>query len=129
MIAWRRGTYRRVLLIGPFAVKFPRLRRFTDGAWCNREESRLYRETSHEILCPVLHIGPFGFWLVMPRALPMPDLSMSEKIPHVEMMLRFQRETGQELGDVKGTNAGMLSGRFVMIDYAGFPPRARTEFV
>ena len=64
-----RGSQRRTLVIGPVAIKLPRLRRLRAGLRANREERRIWREGWHRYypeLCPILGWLPFGVALVMP---------------------------------------------------------------
>ena len=67
-----RGTYRRVLLFGRYAVKVPRLRHFVAGRRCNRWEREIWRVWrpifSWQNICPVLASDPWGLVIVMPRA-------------------------------------------------------------
>lgn len=66
------GSFRRVFLIGHYAVKVPRLRNFVQGLRCNRWEREMWRvwrpAFGWESLCPVLLADPAGLVLVMPRA-------------------------------------------------------------
>jgi hypothetical protein len=66
------GVFRRVVLIGPWALKFPRLNALLPGMQCNRWEREMWqvwRPIFHwSNLCPVLASDPLGLVVVMPRA-------------------------------------------------------------
>src|SRR5512135_991167 len=66
------GVYRRVLLIGRFAIKVPRLRHMLSGLRCNRWEREMWRTWrpifKWENLCPITIADPLGIFVVMPRA-------------------------------------------------------------
>ena len=66
------GVFRRVLLIGGYAVKLPRIRHFTAGMRCNRWEKEMWQcwrpKLGWQNLCPVLFADPLGVVVVMPRA-------------------------------------------------------------
>ena len=66
------GVFRRVLLVGPWALKFPRWNALLSGMQCNRWEREMWRVWQPIFhwsnLCPVLASDPFGFIVVMPRA-------------------------------------------------------------
>ena len=66
------GVFRRVLLIGRFAIKIPRLRNASQGLRCNRWEREMWRTWrpvfGWQNLCPIEFADPLGFVVVMPRA-------------------------------------------------------------
>lgn len=67
-----RGTARLTICIGPWALK---VARNATGRRCNRFEADLWARTTtrrRNMLCPVLARLPFGLWLLMQRAEPLP---------------------------------------------------------
>lgn len=108
----RAGVGRRVLLVGPYAVKVPSLHNgwlyFIYGLLGNLLEALRWEATRHPQLAPVLHRGPLGLWLVMRR------------YPHV----LTRRLTAEELAtlpflevDNNGENIAWDGQRFVLLDY------------
>jgi hypothetical protein len=68
-----RGTSRRTICIGPWAVK---IARNDTGRRCNSFEAELWARTTarrRAMLCPVLACLPFGLALVMQRAVPLSE--------------------------------------------------------
>lgn len=125
---FHRGTYRWVLLLGRWAIKVPRPARLRGGLWCNREEMRVWELTKHALLCPVVSCGLRGAWLIMERAETLPPAgSVAIRVARLEMITKYQRDTGLEAPDNKHENLGYLDGRMVVVDYAGFPPWVRAE--
>jgi hypothetical protein len=75
-----RGTVRRTICVGPWAVK---IARNATGRRCNRFEADLWAMTTarrREMLCPVLARLPFGLALVMPRAQPLSEWQKDQLI-------------------------------------------------
>jgi hypothetical protein len=68
------GVFRRVILVGRYAVKVPRLRNTLSGLRCNRWEREMWRTWrpifGWENLCPVTFADPLGLFVIMPRATP-----------------------------------------------------------
>jgi hypothetical protein len=66
------GVYRRVVITGNIAWKFPRWRRFAEGMRSNRWEREMWNIWrpiyGWRSLCPVLFADPLGLVVVMPRA-------------------------------------------------------------
>lgn len=66
------GAFRRVILMGRFAVKIPRARNILQGLRCNRWEREMWRiwrpVFGWENLCPIVLADPVGLFVVMPRA-------------------------------------------------------------
>ena len=109
------GAYRRVFLLGGFALKVPRLCHFAGGLWSNRWEREMCRTWQPvfgwRILCPVLFSDPFGFLVVMPRAAQPIDFSEITSLPHA------YPDIGAE---TKAEDYGRFQGRVVALDY-GLP--------
>jgi len=66
------GIFRRVILIGNFAVKIPHFRNISSGLRCNRWEREMWYRWrpifEWESLCPIIFADPVGLLVVMPRA-------------------------------------------------------------
>lgn len=101
------GQTRTVLLVGRFAIKFPRIangwRFFLMGMLANVNERRWSGFDAR--LCPVLWCAPLGLMLCMRRAEPWPDDQ-----PPPEMK-------GLPFLDSQSSNFGVLDGAVVSIDY------------
>lgn len=107
-----RGNWRRVLLIGPFAVKIPRRER-AKGAMClNRWEHEMWTmwrpRFGWEHLCPVLWCDPSGGILIMRRATR--DATF-EEIDALEL------SDPEPTCEYKAEDWGHLDGRLVVLDY------------
>ena len=63
------GVYRRVFLMGRFAIKIPRLRRIVSGLRSNRWEREMWYRWRPIFgwtnLCPIILADPFGFVVVV----------------------------------------------------------------
>jgi hypothetical protein len=63
------GVFRRVIVLGRVALKFPRPYEFARGMRCNRWEREMWyvwrAKYGWENLCPILFADPFGFFVVM----------------------------------------------------------------
>jgi hypothetical protein len=129
LLRWERGTFRFVVLLGPWAIKVPRLSKCADGAWCNREEMRISAAAGDARFCPVLWASRRGWWLVMRRATPLTGkpTTTAEIITHVQELMSLQDDTGIPVEDAKAANLGMLGDQLVIFDYAGLPPHAKRE--
>lgn len=113
-----RGSSRIVILIGRYAIKFPRasgLRRVRQGLRCNQAEVDAWKERRYPNLCPILWSSPGPLVVVMPRARIMSNAEFdawfeSDDWPHF-----VGDNTPYEL---KSADAGILpDGRRVMVDY------------
>lgn len=66
------GAFRRVILVGRFAVKIPRFRNLLSGLRCNRWEREMWRIWRPIFgwgnLCPIKFADPLRVCVVMPRA-------------------------------------------------------------
>jgi hypothetical protein len=66
------GVYRRVIIIGNIALKFPKLCNVLSGMRCNRWEGEMCKvwrpEYGWENLCPIIFADPLGVVVIMPRA-------------------------------------------------------------
>jgi hypothetical protein len=118
MVGLFRGSQRRTLVLGGFAIKIPRLHRLRAGARANREEARIWREGWQRFypeLCPVLASLPFGIALIMPAV----------RIMSPDEFTKFRNSGAYpdhvpdpELYEGKGGEWGYLGGRPVVVDYA-----------
>lgn len=113
-----RGSSRIVLLIGRYAIKFPRassLRRIRQGLRCNQAEVDAWKERRYPNLCPILWSSSGPVLVVMPRARSMSNGEFdawfeSDDWPH------FVGDTTPY--ELKSADAGVLpDGRRVMVDY------------
>lgn len=102
----RRGTSRRVTLVGPWAVKVPKLCRgsYRHGLAGNRRESAIWRRTRDPRLCPVVCRLLWGWVLVMRRA---------ERVGEV----RNPPDVRDVTNDGGSRQFGELDGRVVLVDY------------
>ena len=70
------GVTRIVLLVGPFAIKIPRInygwQNFLRGLLCNMQE-RAFAAVGWDELCPIHFSIPGGWMIVMARAEPIPE--------------------------------------------------------
>ena len=112
------GSQRRTIVLGPLAIKVPRLRRLRAGLRANREERRIWHEGWQRFfpeLCPVIASLPFGVALVMPAveimsAQQFAAYKASGKLPDYD--------PDPELYEDKPWDWGLLRGRPVVVDYA-----------
>ncbi|MEO8345444.1 MAG: hypothetical protein ABI607_07100 [Betaproteobacteria bacterium] len=118
MIHFARGSQRRVIVWGQYALKLPRLRRLRAGARANLEEARIWREgwqRRFPELCPVVACLPFGTALVMPavRIMTQPEFNRfkasGEKPDHYPDPELYEDKLGEW---------GYLNGCPVVVDYA-----------
>jgi hypothetical protein len=121
----RWGSYRVVLLVKRWAIKFPRAnswQRFQEGLLANRQERKLARNGWPE-LCPVMLADPLGLILVMPKARPLTNEEWANLGPFGPIEL-FTRPTEIIPGEAKRSSVGILDdGRTVIINYVdhGWP--------
>lgn len=118
MISFARGSQRRVIVCGRYAIKFPRLFRFRAGARANMEEARLWREgwqRRYPELCPVLACLPFGIAVVMPAVRIMTRAEVDQFDASGE---KPDHAPDPELYEDKLGDWGYLDERPVVVDYA-----------
>ena len=109
------GVTRSVLLIGPWAVKVPRLtewRLFLLGLLANMQEA-LFSRTGWPELCPVLWSVPGGFLIIMRRATVLTD----EEFLTLDLDRWVQRANYIIPAEIKSDSFGYLDGRLVAVDY------------
>jgi glutamine amidotransferase PdxT len=97
----QRGTVRRTICVGSWAVK---IARNGTGRRCNSFEADLWARTSarrRAILCPVLARLPFGVAILMPRAEPLSE----DEADH----LRATREAALAVARRKGIVDGLVA--------------------
>ncbi len=110
------GVMRIVLLVGPYAIKFPSPRygwvMFLRGLLSDMSETRQGKPACRcYYLCPVLFSVPGGWMIVMRRAQPLPDGMWHEGLlPNPPRNL-----------DDKAENFGLLDGTVVLLDYGERP--------
>jgi len=118
MVHFARGSQRRVIICGRYALKLPRLRRFWAGARANAEEARIWREgwqRRYPELCPVVACLPFGIALVMPAVRIMTQAEFARFCASGEKPDHYP---DPELYEDKLGEWGDLNGRPVVVDYA-----------
>jgi len=125
--AVRRGSTRRVLIIGPLAFKFaigPM------GARHNRYEADLYRRTTPRrkaMLCPVIACSGSGAVSVMKAATPLTqsefdELRASGSLPEwSDWDYLGCGDDGWPFETHKPDDWGWLNGKLVAVDYANVP--------
>ena len=66
------GVYRRVVLVGRFAIKVPHFHNCVSGLRCNRWEREMWQTWrplfGWQNLCPITFADAFGLVVVLPRA-------------------------------------------------------------
>jgi len=111
-----KGVFRRVLLVGPWALKLPRIRNLPAGLRCNRWEREVWQRWrpafGWEGLCPVLFADPFGLVVVMPRA----EQPVSQAEAHAAVPDHYPAPWCEG----KPQDYGRVAGRVVALDY-GIP--------
>jgi hypothetical protein len=125
LIAIHRGTSRRTICVGPWAIK---VARNGAGLRCNRLEVKCWERnqtnpTRRAMLCPVLMAFPLGIAIIMQRAEPLSeheadDLRRTRGFPDWDYAGRGDEECPFEH---KGSDWGRLDGRLVALDYSGDP--------
>src|ERR1700730_12439532 len=114
------GTTRRVLVLGPWAIK---VERGACGRRCNKYEANLFRTVDgrrRAMLCPVLWCSGSGVLLVMATAQPLP------KADHEDLLYRgdfpdWDYRPGEDDApfEYKSSDWGRLKdGRLVALDYS-----------
>lgn len=129
--AWRHpmkfegGCTRAVLLVGPYAIKFPRVRygwvKLLQGLLSNMTEARFTSLSGHFALAPTLFAIPGGFLNVQRRCQPLTDLEWS----HIESMCRPDADFGPAdwngfSCDFKRDNFGTINGTIVLLDFGEY---------
>lgn len=114
------GVTRAVLLIGPYAVKVPRLRygwaNLLSGLLSNMTEARFAGLANQFCLCPTVLSVPGGFLNVQRRCQALTDDEWE--------MTRLNHDDVHGRGDWQGMacdfkrdNFGTIGGRIVLLDY------------
>jgi hypothetical protein len=110
------GDFRRVILIGRIALKFPRLRNLTKGLRCNRWEREMWRTWrpvfGWKNLCPVIFADPLGLVVVMPRAM--------QPVTADEVDAETPDSYPDTTSETKPDDFGRVEGRLLALDY-GLP--------
>lgn len=109
------GATRYVLLIGRYAIKFPRpthYRNFLQGILGNDQEY-VWWSMRHEKLCPVLWCGPLRMILIMPRCKPVP---LADFPPLMDDWRKISPDVRIPV-EMKEDSFGYYKGRIVAIDY------------
>lgn len=114
-----KGTSRSVLLIGKYALKFPRClswKAFVMGMLANINEAQWKNAPNDWHLCPLLYSNKFGLLNIMPRC-----KSIKHRGLYAVELARLSAITPLSKSwyvyDAKPRNFGMLNGRMVKLDY------------
>lgn len=115
----RNGITRAVLLIGPYAIKFPRWRygwfKYLCGLRSNMTERQFAPLSDEYFLAPTIWAAWGGFMNVQRRCIPLTDDEW-ERIDVPESELKLMEWHGMDC-DFKRDNFGTLDGRIVLLDY------------
>lgn len=110
------GVFRRVVLVGNFAFKLPRLRNLRDGMRCNRWERELWTRWRPVFrwgnLCPIFFADRFGLLVVMPRA--------SQPVTVEEVDRCIGDYYPDITAETKPADFGWVNGGVLVLDY-GLP--------
>lgn len=117
----KKGMNRVVLLIGRYAIKFPRYidhQSFVRGILSNILESVRWKRSHHPALMPVLFTFPFGLLSIQERC----DYILPRKLTQEEIdILPFVTV------DNNGNNAGIHKGRIVVFDYGSHDMKLKEQ--
>ena len=110
------GVFRRVFLLGGFAVKLPRFKHFSSGLRCNRWEREMWLRWrplfGWENLCPVAFADPLGFFVLMPRA--------AQPVTFEQVVAATPDYYPDITAETKPEDFGRIAGQVVALDY-GLP--------
>ncbi len=113
----KQGTTRIVLLIGNYAIKFPKFwnyKLFLKGLLANIDENFWWKYSDKEKLCDVYFCSPFGLFIIMKRGVELSELEYNKE--------RFEQDFKHLPLDNKIENFGIIkrecTRRVVLIDYA-----------
>jgi hypothetical protein len=110
------GAFRKVFLLGPWALKLPRIKNFAGGLRCNRWERETWDHWrpifGWDGLCPILASDPIGLFVLMPRAFqPVSQAEADSALPDHYPAVWCEG---------KPQDYGRLGARVVVLDY-GIP--------
>ena len=107
------GVFRRVVLFGRFALKFPRIARLTQGMRCNRWEREMWGVWrpifGWQNLCPILFADALGLLVVMPRA--------AQPVSFEEVVEATPDHYPEITSETKAADFGRVNGRVLALDY------------
>jgi hypothetical protein len=110
------GAFRRVIILGRFAVKLPRIRHIGLGLRCNRWEREMWHKWrpvfGWENLCPIKFADPFGLVVIMPRA--------AQPVTFDEVVAETPDHYPDTTAEMKPEDHGRVDGCLVILDY-GLP--------
>ena len=110
------GAFRRVFLVGPFAIKVPRPRLPLHGMCSNRWEREMWHRWRPvfrwKSLCPVVFADPLGLVVVMRRA--------EQPVTEDEIKTTIPVDYPEPTYKVKPEDFGRVSGHVLAVDY-GLP--------
>jgi len=106
------GAFRKVFVLGGFALKLPRISRLRAGMRCNRWERELWfkwrKVFGWQTLCPIHFADPAGLLVLMPRAEQPVTQAEVESLPDY-----YPAHTAE----YKAEDHGRLHGSVVAVDY------------
>jgi hypothetical protein len=106
------GAFRKVCLLGGFALKVPRISNFRAGMRCNRWERELWFKWrplfGWRTLCPIYFADPVGLLVVMPKA--------EQPVTHAEVDA-LPDYYPSYTSECKVEDHGRLLGAVVAVDY------------
>lgn len=118
-VATSKGSSRFVLLVGRYALKFPRPYSFRHLLWgllANMQEAEFSR-LGWECLCPVYWHVPGGLLVVMGRATPLPTITTNTELEALVAQWEAQRGGCKVPVEMHLSSFGMFGDRIVAIDY------------
>lgn len=120
--SWAAGDSRFVLVLGSWALKFPRLRALRRGLRQNRRERdawRAGRSIGPYALCPILASGPGGIFIAMPRCHPLTAEAFAW-VNDTDRILDYRDARPDLPIEIKVDSFGMLPSQgIVAVDYGG----------
>jgi len=107
------GVFRRVVRVGPYAVKLPRWHVFGAGMRCNRWEREMWTVWRPVFgwanLCPILFSDTFGFVVIMPWAY--------QPVTPDQVIVGSPDNYPEITSEYKPADCGLLNGKIVALDY------------
>nr|CEN54974.1 putative integron gene cassette protein [uncultured bacterium] len=111
-----KGAFRRVILIGSWAIKFPRFKNIANGLRCNRWEREVWIRWrpifGWDGLCPILAADPLGLIVIMARA--------KQPVSAEEADASIQDDRPAIWRELKPQDYGRIGDKVVVLDY-GIP--------
>lgn len=110
------GVFRRVILVGRFAIKIPHWRNAFSGLRCNRWEREMWFTWrpifGWQNLCPIRFADPLGLVVVIPRA--------TQPVTFEDVVAATPDYYPDITSEMKAVDFGWVEGRVLALDY-GLP--------